>query len=129
MELSREGVIEHEKNPEYTSDIKVDINKENSAKKSPVSGSHFYQGLSSFGFGQNNKVEQQPEAEVKFFEERHPVTQCSVSCTCAAGCSCSCSGNCCNSGGCCHACSCCCHGRLNYTYVAEEDLIRVEIIP
>ncbi|CAD6227344.1 GSCOCG00006111001-RA-CDS, partial [Cotesia congregata] len=82
--LSREGVIEQDKNPEHTSNIKVDdINKENSAKESPVSGSNFYHGSSSFSFGQNKKVEQQSEVEVKFYEESHPVKSCSVSCTCA----------------------------------------------
>ncbi|CAG5100217.1 Protein of unknown function [Cotesia congregata] len=76
--LSREGVIEQDKNPEHTSNIKVDdINKENSAKESPVSGSNFYHGSSSFSFGQNKKVEQQSEVEVKFYEESHPVKSCS----------------------------------------------------
>ncbi|XP_044575980.1 uncharacterized protein LOC123259493 [Cotesia glomerata] len=127
--LSREGVIEQDKNPEHTSNIKVDINMENSAKESPVSGSHFYHGLSSFGFGQNKKVEQQSEGEVKFHEESHPEKQCSVSCTCAAGCSCSCSGSCCGSDGCSHSCSCCCHGKFsNYTGIAE-DLIGMPIKP
>ncbi|CAD6227345.1 GSCOCG00006112001-RA-CDS, partial [Cotesia congregata] len=80
--LSREGVIEQDQNPEHTSNIEVDINKENSAKASPVSGSHFYHGLSNFGVGENIKVEQQSEVEVKFHKKRHPAKHCSVSCYC-----------------------------------------------
>ncbi|XP_044575981.1 uncharacterized protein LOC123259495 [Cotesia glomerata] len=112
--LSREGVIERDKNPEHTSNIEVDINKENSAKESPVRSYNLYDGLSSFGFGQSKKAQQQSKVEVKLNEESHPAKQCSVNCYCGPNsCSCSCSGDCCRS--CCDTCGCCCHGTVNYT--------------